>query len=228
MALFNRKPKEEQMPAVKGPSIEVPDPHTQPQPIVPNENVGGYVPVPYSYAHTEVTSGVLGAGTAVQPQNLAYQKELRRPTYWPGMQRLQSWDLNDDYQRQRATQVPQSHSQDTASSGYNTDFAAAPAHPGTSHNPDPQREQKSLSTWSELARYDQNWARQLTGRHFSMASNVRAYPIGGQQPIHRLRNTFRLEPPPNDAHWTDLPPETIQSVPNQDITSRRTPFRRLF
>lgn len=43
-----------------------------------------------------------------------------------------------------------------------------------------------------------------TGRHFSMASNRRAYPINGMQPQTRLRNTFRLEPVARDAENTDL------------------------
>jgi hypothetical protein len=226
MSLFKKKAKE-QIPAVRGPSAMVPDPYTHPQPIVPNETVGGFAVTPGTYALHE-NPAKQDAGTAVQPQNLAYQTSLRRPTYWPGMGRLQTWDLNDDYQRQRATQIPQTHSQSVAGSGYNTDYAPLPARPGTSHNPDPRRPQKSLSTWSETARYDQNWARKLTGRHFSMASNIRAYPIGGQTPIHRARNTFRLEPPPIDAHWTDLPSSMIQDVPSQDVSSKRNPFRRLY
>jgi len=43
-----------------------------------------------------------------------------------------------------------------------------------------------------------------TGIHFSMASNRRAYPVGGMEPIRSFRNTFRLEPTARDAENADL------------------------
>lgn len=45
---------------------------------------------------------------------------------------------------------------------------------------------------------------QSTGRHFSMASNRRAYPVNGMAPVRSLRNTFRLEPVARDAENADL------------------------
>lgn len=232
MGLFSRKAAV-QAPVDLGPDMAVPDPHTRVQPINPNPTSGGYPATPNTYAVHPEPPGP-DAGTAVQPQNLAYQTALRAPTYWRGFGRdvtagpNPNWDLMDDFQRQWATRTAQPSAQDTGLSGYNTDYMPAHAHPGTSHNPDPERPQTTQSTYRETARYDQNWERRLTGRHFSMASNIRTYPIGGLTPTHRLRNTFRLEPPPVDARWTDLPPETVQTVSSQNITSKRTPFRTLW
>lgn len=51
--------------------------------------------------------------------------------------------------------------------------------------------------------------RQLNGNHFSMASNKRAYPINGMQPVVKGRNTNRVEPQfPGNAGVTDYAPDT--------------------
>jgi hypothetical protein len=227
MGLFSRKIPPA-MPARRGPDIAIPDPYTHAPAMVPNATAE--VPVtPGTYAEHVHAQG-LDAGTAVQPQSYAYQTALRKPTYWHGFGRDvpngPNWDLMDEYRRLYATRPPEPQSEHVPA-GWNTDYLAQPAHPGTAHNPDPQRPQFSQSTWREVARYDQNWGRRLTGIHFSMASNIRAYPIGGLSPFQRYRNTFRLEPPPVDLRMTDLPSETIQTVSSQDVTSKRSPFRKL-
>lgn len=61
--------------------------------------------------------------------------------------------------------------------------------------------------------------RHLNGNHFSGASNLRAYPIGGMQPATHFRNTYRIQPPnQGNAGLTDLPPEQGNPVPTQ-VTS---------
>lgn len=52
--------------------------------------------------------------------------------------------------------------------------------------------------------YDQDVARHFDGNHFSMADNLRTYAIGGQTPVKRGRNTYRLTPPTLDATSVDM------------------------
>lgn len=58
----------------------------------------------------------------------------------------------------------------------------------------------------------------LNGFHFSMADIHRSYPIKGMRPAQRLRNTFRLEPPPRDAQSMDIPANN-PTVPAQVYVS---------
>lgn len=58
----------------------------------------------------------------------------------------------------------------------------------------------------------------LNGWHFSMADIHRSYPIRGMRPSQRLRNTFRLEPPPRDAQSMDVP-ATLPTVPAQEYVT---------
>src|SRR6266576_3346794 len=46
----------------------------------------------------------------------------------------------------------------------------------------------------------------MNGTHFSMADNVRTYPIGGMQSVVSRRNTYRLAPPPLDINSAVMPP----------------------
>ena len=52
--------------------------------------------------------------------------------------------------------------------------------------------------------YDQDVAREFNGDHFSMADNIRAYDVGGMNPVKRGRNTYRLTPPTLDATSVDM------------------------
>lgn len=209
------------MPVVRGPSMAVPDPHMHAAPIVPDAESGGFPVSPGTYIVHGNTSGQ-DAGTAVQPTDLSIQRDARKHTYWRGLPGTVG-QLMDDNQIQYATRSGQTQGTRQPL------FAPLPGRPGTAPMPPPERSQNTQSTFKETARYDQNWGRELTGRHFSMASNIRAYPIGGQQPMHRMRNTFRLEPPPIDTRMTDLPPGGgVQRVESQNITSKRSPFRSPF
>lgn len=219
MALFGRKKKTESVPIRRGAEMAVPDPHTYPSPTVPHAQDGGFTVTPGTYAvHQNLDTQ--DAGTAVQPQDLSAQRAIRKPTYWRGQP--MPWLEMDETKELYTTRQYQEQGHRAPT------FADMPGKPGTSPNPMPTRQQGTQSTYRAESPYDQRWARKLTGRHFSMASNIRAYPIGGQQPFHRLRNTWRMEPPPIDARMTDLPPDTVQSVENQNTVSRRVPFRRLF
>ena len=63
----------------------------------------------------------------------------------------------------------------------------------------------SPSTYTMTRPFDQRFARRLNGEHFSMADHRREYPIMGQQPPIRRRNTWRAEPAPWDANLVDMP-----------------------
>lgn len=56
----------------------------------------------------------------------------------------------------------------------------------------------------------------LNGTHFSMADNIRAYPVGGMEPARERnrRNTFRLNPPPWDSQMVDMPTPSELPVVN--------------
>lgn len=71
----------------------------------------------------------------------------------------------------------------------------------------------------------------LNGLHFSMASNIRTYPIGGMLPMTSRRNTFRLMPPPHDVNQTNVPADIAFDVSDMDMASApsawRNPLARL-
>lgn len=75
--------------------------------------------------------------------------------------------------------------------------------------------------------FDQYYARQFNGNHFSMADHRRTYPILGMEPVNRRRNTFRAEPAPWDSDIIDVPndangnPYVGQRVTAYDIPSTR-------
>lgn len=220
MGLFKRN-SQPSVPVVRGPSMVVPDPHTHRAAIVPNPVSGGFPESSGTYIVHQNTD-TQDAGTVSKPENLSYQKDIRKPTYWRGTPENFARRMFDE---QWLYTTRQSQVQETVA------FGAVPGKPGSSPMPAPERPQYTQSTSREVARFDWRWAKQLTGRHFSMASNIRAYPIGGMQPVHRSRNTFRLEPPQIDARMVDYPPEYdngVQTVQSQDMTSRRVPLRRLF
>lgn len=53
--------------------------------------------------------------------------------------------------------------------------------------------------------FDQWIARRNNGLHFSMASNLRNYPVYGQRAWQPFRNTWRVDPTPWDAGQADIP-----------------------
>lgn len=71
----------------------------------------------------------------------------------------------------------------------------------------------------------------LNGNHFSMATIGKTYPIKGMRPAQRLRNTFRLEPPPRDAQSMDVPAAS-PTVPAQEyvtpVPATASPGKRSF
>lgn len=83
---------------------------------------------------------------------------------------------------------------------------------------DPIRPQRTPSTYRAVQPFDWQFARQMNGLHFSMASNIRTYPIGGMLPVVPRRNTYRLLPPPRDINQTNLPANgTAVDVSEMDI-----------
>lgn len=81
-----------------------------------------------------------------------------------------------------------------------------------------KRPQRAPTTYRALNPFDWQYARQLNGTHFSMASNIRTYPVGGMLPAVPRRNTFRLMPPPHDISQTNLPANgTSVDVSSMDI-----------
>lgn len=96
----------------------------------------------------------------------------------------------------------------------------------------PIRPQRTPSTYRTVNPFDWQYARQLNGLHFSMASNLRTYAIGGMQPVIARRNTWRMLPPPHDINQTDLPRSgTSFDVSEMDIrgvvSGGRSPTARL-
>lgn len=78
--------------------------------------------------------------------------------------------------------------------------------------PEPKRltMRKSPNSWFFWRPFDTDkvakvGARELNGDHFSMADHRRTYPIMGMEPVHRGRNTYRIEPPPWDEELVDGP-----------------------
>ena len=67
--------------------------------------------------------------------------------------------------------------------------------------------------------YGQDVAERLNGRHFSMASNSRTYPITGVETVRNRRNTYRVEPVPYDVSITDVPTNIGPSNPQAVFTS---------
>lgn len=76
-------------------------------------------------------------------------------------------------------------------------------------------------TTYEFARDMWQWRgeRQLNGTHFSMADNIRSYPLGGMRPANERnrRNTYRLNPPPWDEQMVDMP--TPSELPQVSFNS---------
>lgn len=85
---------------------------------------------------------------------------------------------------------------------------------------------QSPSNYRFTRPFDQKVARHLNGLHFSMASMHRSYPINGMQPPRRFRNTWRLEPPPNDMQMADMPADsTPDAVVNTYVSPQVSPSR---
>ena len=91
--------------------------------------------------------------------------------------------------------------------------------------PNPDRRIPTPHNYSFLRPFQQQGARNLNGNHFSMASNIRAHPIGGMQPAkeRNRRNTYRVEPAPWDENLVDVPSrgsnDVIQAVYQNPIAS---------
>lgn len=80
------------------------------------------------------------------------------------------------------------------------------------------RPQRAPTSYRAINPFDWQYARQMNGLHFSMASNLRTYAIGGMQPVTSRRNTFRLIPPPHDVNQTNYPRGgTAVDVSDMDI-----------
>lgn len=84
----------------------------------------------------------------------------------------------------------------------------------------------SPSSWRFLRPFDQGYARELNGNHFSMADHRRDYEIGGMAPAASRRNTYRLEPSPWDANNVDMPPDVEPDVPSARIIAIDLPPAR--
>lgn len=67
--------------------------------------------------------------------------------------------------------------------------------------------------------YDQDVTHELNGVHFSMADNRRSYAVGGMNPVHRGRNTYRVDPPTLDATMVDLDNSYGYSPPSDIFVS---------
>lgn len=96
----------------------------------------------------------------------------------------------------------------------------------------PIRPQRSQSTFRTVNPFDWQFTRRLDGRHFSMASHIRTYRIGGMKPVTSRRNTYRLLPPPRDMAHTNLPASgTAFNVSDMDTrgvsVEGRSPMARL-
>lgn len=77
--------------------------------------------------------------------------------------------------------------------------------------PDRMTMRKSPASWEMERPFDQDangskvGTRRLNGDHFSMADHRRNYEIMGMEPVHRSRNTYRLDPTPWDEELVDGP-----------------------
>lgn len=101
--------------------------------------------------------------------------------------------------------------------------------------PDRMTMRKSPASWMMTRPYDQDsngsrvGARRLNGDHFSMADHRRNYEIMGMEPVHRSRNTYRLDPVPWDEELVDGPtnsPGYSQPI-NYETTTTGTRSYRL-
>lgn len=79
--------------------------------------------------------------------------------------------------------------------------------PYQANPPKPRRIRWIQTAFREINRSVEGTANKMNGTHFSMADNVRTYPIGGMLPVVSRRNTWRMEPPPIDINQTDFPAE---------------------
>lgn len=75
--------------------------------------------------------------------------------------------------------------------------------------------------------YDQEVERHPRGIHSSMSDMLRTFSIGGMNPVHRGRNTYRVDPPTHDAQSVDLsspvsgsPTPNIYMSPQVSLVSR--------
>ncbi len=84
----------------------------------------------------------------------------------------------------------------------------------------------SPSTYVFTRPFDQRFARQLNGQHFSMADHRREYPIMGQEPTRRRRTTWRAEPTPWDANLTDMPSPVVRTPMPGQVTAVEVPASR--
>lgn len=96
----------------------------------------------------------------------------------------------------------------------------------------PIRPQRTQSTFRATNPFDWQFTRRLDGRHFSMASHIRNYRVGGMQPVTSRRNTYRLLPPPRDLAMTNLPSGgTSFDIDDMDmrglVPEARSPIARL-
>lgn len=95
-------------------------------------------------------------------------------------------------------------------------FAPNPGWEGHKHPP--HRPQRAPTTYRVTNPFDWQFARNLNGLMFSMASNIRTYAIGGMKPVIPRRNTFRLMPPPHDINQTNVSRTTFD-VEDMDMSS---------
>ncbi len=74
--------------------------------------------------------------------------------------------------------------------------------------------------------FDQDWARQNNGVHFSMADHRRLTEIYGMRPTATARNTYRAEVPPWDQNIVDMPPPA--TVVNERLAAIELPMGRSY
>jgi len=75
------------------------------------------------------------------------------------------------------------------------------------------------TNWEFQRQYQGLGQTTLNGSHFSMASNIRTYPVGGMQSAKERgrRNTYRINPDPHDETYVDMPPAS--ELPQVTFTS---------
>lgn len=80
------------------------------------------------------------------------------------------------------------------------------------------------SSGRSLNPFDQGMKRRFTGVHFSMADMKRDYPIGGMLPASvSRRNTYRLDPLPQDLGNVDMPGNGRFAVRDTNVITGANP-----
>lgn len=148
----------------------------------------------------------------------------------------QVWQENDHYRSPDPTthDAPQIHDQKETDNklGVRLYTSAPTAKMETySRSPDarwtpvtPARNPATQSSGRRIDPFDQGFKRRFDGRHFSMASMMRTYPVGGMLPAAiARRNTYRLDPLPSDLTNVDMPDQGRATVKDTQIISNEMP-----